>query len=87
MIQADTCYKAHDAELLAIVKIFKTWKHYLEGYKHEVLIFTDHSNLQLFMDTKNVSSRPVQWAQEQSKYYFQMSYCQEKVNKAADALS
>ena len=57
MIPAETWYETHNSELLAIVKDFKMWRHYLEGYKHEVLVFTDHNNLRRFMDTKNLSSR------------------------------
>ncbi len=34
MISAETRYKTHDQKLLAIVKAFKTWCHYLEGCKH-----------------------------------------------------
>ena len=33
MIPAETHYKIHNEELLAIVEIFKTWHHYLEGCK------------------------------------------------------
>ena len=32
MIPAETCYKTHDTKLLAIVEVFKNWRHYLEGY-------------------------------------------------------
>ena len=39
------------------------------------------------MDTKSLSSHQVQWAQELSRYYFQINYRQGKANKAADALS
>ena len=46
MIFAETGYKTYDTELLAIVEVFKTWRHYLEGCKHEVFILTDHNNLQ-----------------------------------------
>ena len=59
MISAETRYKTHDGKLLAIVQAFKTWRHYLEGYKHEVLVLTDHNNLRCFMDTKSLSSRQV----------------------------
>ena len=45
MIPAETRYETHDAELLAIVEAFKTWRHYLEGCKHKVLVLTDHNNL------------------------------------------
>ena len=87
MIPAETRYETHDGELLAIVEAFKTWRHYLEGCKHEVLVLTDHNNLRRFMDTKSLSSRQVRWAQELSRYYFQIDYRQGKANTAADALS
>ena len=35
MIPAETRYGTHDGKLLAIVKAFKTWRHYLKGYQHE----------------------------------------------------
>ena len=59
MIPAETRYETHDGELLAIVEAFKTWRHYLEGSQHEVLVLTDHNNLRRFMDTKSLSSRQV----------------------------
>ena len=64
MIPAETQYKTHDGELLAIVEAFKTWHHYLEDCKYEVLVLTDHNNLRCFMDTKSLSSRQVRWAQK-----------------------
>ena len=86
MIPAETWCKTHDGELLAIVKAFKTWRHYLKGCKHKVLMLTNHNNLRRFMDTKSLSSRQVRWAQELSNYQFRIDYCQGKANKAADAL-
>ena len=59
MIPAETRYETHDSELLAIVEVFKTWRHYLEGSQHEVLILTDYNNFRRFMDTKSLSSRQV----------------------------
>ena len=56
MIPAETRYETHDGELLAIVEAFKTWRHYLEGCKHKVLVLTDHNNLCRFMETKSLSS-------------------------------
>ena len=55
MILAETWYKTHNAELLAIFKVFKTWRHYLEGCKHEVLVLTKHNILCRFIDTKSLS--------------------------------
>ncbi len=87
MILAENRYDTHDGELLAIVEAFKTWRHYLKGCKHEVLVLTDHNNLQRFIDTKSLSSRQVWWAQELSRYHFRIDYLQNKANEAADALS
>ncbi len=87
MIPAETRYGTHDPELLAIVEAFKTWRHYLECCKYEVLILTDHNNLRQFMDTKNLSSRQVRWTQELSQYHFRIDYRQGKANVADDALS
>ena len=87
MIPAETRYETHNGELLAIVEAFKTWRHYLEGSQHEVLVLTDHNNLRRFMETKSLSSRQVRWAQELSRYHFRIDYRQGKANGAADALS
>ena len=86
MIPAETQYKTHDGELLAIVEAFKPWRHYLEGWKHEVLVLTNHNNLHYFMDTKSLSFRQNRWAQELFYYHFWINYCQKKTNTAADSL-
>ncbi len=87
MIPTETQYEIHNGKLLAIVEAFKTWRHYLEDCKHEVLVFTNHNNLQRFMDTKSLSSRQVRWAQKLSKYHFWIDYQQGKANRAVDTLS
>ena len=87
MFPAETWYKTHNAELLAIIEAFKTSRHYLEGCKHEVLVLTNHNNLWWFIDTKSLSSKQVYWAQELSRYHFRINYCQGKANGTADALS
>ena len=87
IIPAKTWYKTYNGEFLAIVKAFKTWRHYLKSCKHEVFVLTDHNNFWRFIDTKNLSSCQVRWVQELSCYHFQIDYCQGKANRAADALS
>ncbi len=86
MIPAETWYKTHDSELLAIIEAFKTWRHYLKGCKYEILELTDHNNLQRFMETKTLNSRQVRWAQELSTYHFRIYDGQDKANRAIDAL-
>lgn len=87
MILVKTQYKTHNNKLLAIVKAFKTWRHYLEDYKHKVLVFTDHNNLYRYMNIKSLSFWQVQWAQNLSRYYFRIDYCQDKTKEVADIFS
>ena len=87
MIPAETRYETHNTELLVIVEAFKTWRHYLEGCKYEVLVLTNHNNLCCFIDTKSLSSCQVWWAKKLFRYYFRIDYCQGKANVAVDALS
>ena len=86
IILAKTWYKTYNSKLLTIVKAFKTWRHYLEGCKYKVLVFTDYNNFYRFMDMKSLSSRPVCWAQKLSQYHFQINYHQSKANAAANTL-
>ena len=70
MIPAETKYETHNGKLLAIFEAFKTWKHYLEGFWHEVFILTDYNNLQQFMNIKSLSSKQVCSAQKLFCYHF-----------------
>ena len=70
MIPTKTQYKTLNGEVLAIIEAFKIWRHYLEGCKHKVLVFTDYNNFWQFMDTKRLSSRQVRRAQEIFCYHF-----------------
>ena len=42
-------------ELLAIVKTFKIWLHYLKDCKYKIFILTNYNNLHWFRDTKSLS--------------------------------
>ena len=85
MILAKPWYKTHDQKLLVIVEAFKTWQHHLEGCKFEDFVLTNHNNLRRFIDTKSLSSRQVWWAQDLSRYHFQINYNQNKAKTAAEA--
>ena len=74
MIPVKIWYETHDGKLLAIVKAFKTWQHYLESCKHKILVLTDHNNFRRFIGSKNLSFRQGCWAQKLSRYYFCIDY-------------
>lgn len=52
MFSAEINYKIYDKELLAVVNSFARWRHYLEGAKHQIEVFTDHRNLEYFLTAR-----------------------------------
>ena len=54
---AEINYGTADKELLAIVDCFKRWRRHLEGANHQVMVVTDHNNLELFSTTKVLNRR------------------------------
>ena len=61
MIIAETQYKTHNGEFLAIVEAFKTWRHYLEVCKHEIFVLMDYNNFRCFINTKSLSPQQICW--------------------------
>jgi hypothetical protein len=41
-------YEIHDTKMLAIIRGLEEWRHYLEGARHPVEIWTDHKILNIF---------------------------------------
>jgi hypothetical protein len=41
-------YEIHDTEMLPIIRDLEEWRHYLEGPRHPIEIWTDHKNLEYF---------------------------------------
>ena len=84
MISAKCNYEIHDKKFLIIVFAFKQWRHYLKETKKQVLVLTNHRNLNRFMFTTKLSSRQVRWAQELSRYNFVIDYRFDNKNSAND---
>jgi len=60
---AEINYDMYDKELLAIVKSFKKWRHYLKGVATLVEVYTDHKNLTYFSETKTLSQHLAKWSE------------------------
>jgi hypothetical protein len=55
-------YKIHNKKMLAVMRALKEWRHFLEGAKQRVEIWTDHKNLEYFMTIKKLNHRQAQWS-------------------------
>ena len=63
-------YEIHDKELLAIVDSFREWHHLLEGALHQVIVYTDHKNLEYFMSTRILNRCQAHWNISLSRFDF-----------------
>jgi len=84
---AELNYEIHDKELLAIVRAMEEWRHYLEGAKYQVVVYSDHHNLTYFTTTKELTRRQARWYEALSKYDFVIKHRKGSLNGKADALS
>jgi hypothetical protein len=81
---AEQGYDIHDRELLAIVKAFVDWRHYLLG--SESTVITDHRNLMDYILTTVPSRRQARWAEYLSQFKYKIHYRPGKYCRA-DGLS
>jgi hypothetical protein len=50
-------YEIYDTEMLAIIRGLEEWRHYLEGTRHPVEIWTDNRNLEYFRVAQKLNCR------------------------------
>ncbi len=55
-------YEVHNKELLAVMRSLEQWRHFLEGAKHLVEIWSNHKNLEYFQMAQNLNRRQAQWS-------------------------
>jgi hypothetical protein len=55
MNPAERNYEIYDKEMLAIVKGFEEWLHYLKGAQETIEVLTDHQNLTYFRKPQNLN--------------------------------
>jgi hypothetical protein len=72
MDPAERNYNIHDKELLAVFRLFKAWRHYLEGAQHPVDVLSDHKNLVYFAKAQTLNRRQARWATFLTQFDFQI---------------
>jgi hypothetical protein len=87
MIAAELNYDIYNKELLAIVECFRLWRHYLEGSKYTIQVFTDHNNLQYFTTTKQLSHRQARWSEHLASFDFVINYCPGRLGAKPDTIT
>jgi hypothetical protein len=67
-------YEIHDTEMLASIQGLEEWRHYLEGTKHPVEIWTDHKNLEYFRVAQKLNRRQAHWSLYLSHFDFTLHH-------------
>jgi hypothetical protein len=80
-------YEIHDKEVLAIVDAFEKWRHLLEGAQHEIVMYSDHKNLQYFMTVRVLNRCQAWWALSLFQFRFVITYHPRQQQGKPDALS
>ncbi|KAI2644270.1 Transposon Tf2-9 polyprotein [Labeo rohita] len=80
-------YGVGDRELLAIKWALEEWRHWLQGGGDPFTVWTDHQNLTVIRQTKQLNPRQARWALFFEHFNFHLSYRPGSKNSKADALS
>jgi hypothetical protein len=80
-------YEIHDKEMLAIIRSLGEWRHFLEGAKYPVEVWTDHRNLEYFMTAKKLNRRQARWSLYLSQFDFALHHRPGRSMGKLDALS
>lgn len=83
---AERNYDIYDKELLAVIRALEAWRHYLEGCRHTIEVWTDHRNLEYFRTAQKLSRRQARWAQFLTRFDIKLIHKPGVTNKS-DGLS
>ncbi|KAF8755560.1 Encoded by [Rhizoctonia solani] len=84
---AEANYDTHNKELLAIIKALEEWRIFLEATVKPVQVFSDHWNLEYWMQARTFNRRHSRWRIFLSNFNFEIHYCPGKQSGKPDALS
>ena len=62
----------YNKELFAVVHALETWRPYLVGSAHKILINTNHNNLTYFKAARKLNQQQARWMQELAKFDFKL---------------
>ena len=83
---AERNYDIHDKELLAVVASFREWRPWLAGAR-QILVHTDHRNLEYFFARNVFKQRHWRWREELDQFDYILRYRAGSMQRVADALS
>ena len=80
-------YQIYDRELLAIIRAFEAWRHYLDSAEQPVEVLSDHKNLTYFRSAQKLNRQQARWSLFLSQFNYRLVHQPGKTLAQADALS
>ncbi|MBW0506771.1 hypothetical protein O181_046486 [Austropuccinia psidii MF-1] len=74
LLPAEMNYEIHDKELLGIVWALGCWRAFLFSLSNSFEFLTDHSSIQYFMSSKDLTRHQAHWAEFISEFHFTIAY-------------
>ena len=85
--EAKRNYDIYTLELYAIVRALRHWRPFLAGSPHEIIVHTNHANLQYWKEPQKVNRRIAREVVELSEYNIKLKNIPGRENGRADMLS
>ena len=85
--EAERNYDIYTLELYAIVRALRHWRPFLAGSPHEIIVHTDHANLQYWKEPQKINRRIAREVVELSEYNIKLKSIPGRENGRADMLS
>lgn len=85
--EAEQNWSTWEKEAFAIKLALIEWQHWLEGMEELFEVWTDHKNLEILHQPRNLTAKQMRWAEFFPRYHFKLGHIPGKDNFLADALS
>ena len=85
--KAEQNYDIYTLELYAIVRALRHWRPFLAGSPHEIIVHTNHANLQYWKEPQKINQRIAREVVELSEYNIKLKNIPGRENGRADMLS
>ena len=85
--EAERNYNIYTLELYVIVRALRHWRPFLVGFPHEIIVHTDHANLQYWKEPQKINRRIAREVMELSEYNIKLKNIPGRENGRADMLS
>jgi hypothetical protein len=80
-------YEIYNCKLLGIIRALKEWRHYIQGFGHTTIVYSNHKNLTYFRTAQKLNDRQARWSLYLSGFDLKLIHLPGMKMVQSDALS